>query len=98
MSRIKEKTARLESIDFVKGLAITGILFYNCYEAIYGWTAYDLFSYLNGGLISAYSINTNSLESTLRSLLKITGLGYQGVSVFIVLSGFLQVLSPGLFF
>jgi peptidoglycan/LPS O-acetylase OafA/YrhL len=85
--------ARLEPIDFVKGLAITGIMFFHCYEAIYGWPGHDLFRYLNGGLVSAYTLNLNTWESTLKSLLKITGLGYQGVSVFVVLSGFLQVWS-----
>ena len=89
----KKNMERLESIDFVKGLAITGIIIFHCYEAVYGWPGHDLFRYLNGGLVSAYTINVSSLESTLRSLLKITGLGYQGVPVFIVLSGFLQVWS-----
>jgi peptidoglycan/LPS O-acetylase OafA/YrhL len=89
----KKNMARLEPIDFVKGLAITGIIIFHCYEAIYGWPGHDLFRYLNGGLVPAYTLNLSSWESALKSLLKITGLGYQGVSVFVVLSGFLQVWS-----
>jgi putative ABC transport system ATP-binding protein len=89
----KKNMARLESIDFVKGLAITGIIFFHCYEAIYGWPGHDLFRYLNGGLVPAYTLNLSSRELALKSILKLTGLGYQGVSVFVVLSGFLQVWS-----
>jgi len=84
---------RLEAIDFIKGAAITGIIIFHCYEAIFGWPGHDLFRFLRGGLVSAYALNLDTWDSTLRSVLKITGLGYQGVSVFIVLSGFLQVWS-----
>lgn len=82
---------RLEAVDFIKGCAITGIVIFHCYEAIYGWPGHDLFNFLSGGLLSSYTLNFNSLDATVKSLLKFTGLGYQGVSVFIVMSGFLQM-------
>jgi len=82
---------RLEGVDWAKGAAILLITLFHCYEAIYGWPGHDLFGYLRWGLLRAYTVNASSWESTVRGLLKLTGLGYQGVHVFVILSGFLQM-------
>jgi len=89
--------ARIEVIDFVKGVAVTAIMVFHCYEAIFAWPGHDIFSFLAwpGGLLSAYALNFKSWELTVRSLLKLTGLGYQGLFAFVVLSGFLQMWTYG---
>ncbi len=89
----KQADMRLEGVDWVKGVTILAITLFHCYEAVYGWPGHDLFGYLWSGLARAYMINTSSWESTSRGLLKLTGLGYQGVHVFVMLSGFLQMWS-----
>lgn len=87
----KQPAARLRGVDWVKGFTIIGITVFHCYEAIYGWPGHDLFGYLWWGLVRAYMIDTSSWESVSRGLLKLTSLGYQGVHVFVILSGFLQM-------
>lgn len=82
---------RIEGVDFVKGVVITAIVIFHTYEAIYGWAGHDLFGFLRWGLVRVYLIDFSSWESTSRGLLHLTCLGYQGVHVFIVLSGFLQM-------
>lgn len=86
----KQSTGRLRVVDWVKGFTIVAITVFHCYEAIYGWPGHDLFGFLWWGLARAYMIDINSWESTSRGLLKLTALGYQGVHVFVILSGFLQ--------
>ncbi len=82
---------RIEGVDFVKGVVITAIVIFHTYEAIYGWAGHDLFGLFRRGLVTAYLVDFSSWESASRGLLKLTCLGYQGVHVFVVLSGFLQM-------
>lgn len=88
-----KQNGRLEVVDFIKGWAIIGITLFHCYEAIYGNPGTDLFSFLRGGLLSSYLFFPDSLGSIIKGLLQLTGLGYQGVSIFVVMSGLLQMLS-----
>jgi peptidoglycan/LPS O-acetylase OafA/YrhL len=87
----KQPAERFTSVDWVKGLTIIAITLFHCYEAVYGWPGHDLFGYLWWGLVRAYMIDISSWESVSQGLLKLTGLGYQGVHVFVILSGFLQM-------
>ena len=87
----EELAGRLEMVDWVKGVAIIAIMLFHCYEAVFGWPGHDLFGYLRTGLLTAYTVDISSWESAMRGLLKLTGLGYQGVHVFVILSGFLQM-------
>jgi peptidoglycan/LPS O-acetylase OafA/YrhL len=89
----KQPAVRLRGVDWVKGFTIIAITVFHCYEAIYGWPGHDLFGYLWWGLVRAYMIDISSWESVSRGLLKLTSLGYQGVHVFVILSGFLQMLT-----
>jgi len=82
---------RLEVVDFVKGVAITAIVIFHTYEAIYGWAGHDLFDLMPWGLLRGYIIDFSSWESISRGFLRLTSFGYQGVHVFVVLSGFLQM-------
>ena len=50
-----------------------------------------MFAYLEGGLISHYQFSLSSLATISSGLLKLTALGYQGVSVFVVMAGFLAL-------
>jgi peptidoglycan/LPS O-acetylase OafA/YrhL len=84
---------KVEVVDFAKGVAIFAIIIFHGYEAMFGWPGHDLCSFLQGGLIQWYSFSFNNLTSIYMGLLKLTSLGYQGVSVFVVMAGFLAVWS-----
>lgn len=89
----RQAAKRLEVVDWVKGVAITLVVIFHTYEAIYGWVGHDLFGLFLGTFklwrLQAYMIDFSSWESISRGLVKLTCLGYQGVHVFVVLSGFL---------
>ena len=78
---------KIEVVDFAKGVAIFAIVIFHGYEAIFGWPGHDLCSFLQGGLLEYY------FSSEYIDFLKLTSLGYQGVSVFIVMAGFLAMWS-----
>jgi len=82
---------RIKAVDFAKGVAILIIVIFHGYEAVFGWPGHDLFAFLPGGLVSRYFSSDSFYDP--RSLLKLTALGYQGVSVFVVMAGFLAVWS-----
>ena len=82
---------RLEGVDFVKGVAITAIIMFHTFEAIYGYPGHDLFGFLQWGIVRFYLGYFSFTGSPSIGLLHLTCLGYQGVHVFIVLSGILQM-------
>ena len=82
---------RIGFVDFAKGLAITWITLYHMYWYIYGLPAIKLF-FFGGDILSQY---VSALQSSLWNgvLRAASGLGYQGVSVFVIMSGLLQMWS-----
>ena len=85
---------RMKAPDFVKGVAIIGIVMQHCYEGLFGWPGHDLFSFLKEGVFSTYfRFDLSSLSSISKGMLKLTVMGYQGVHVFVIIAGFLAIYS-----
>jgi peptidoglycan/LPS O-acetylase OafA/YrhL len=82
---------RLNSIDFVKGLAIVWITIYHAYWHIYGNFDVELGGYMGDILPQYVSALRYSIWDGVVKV--VCGLGYHGVAIFIVMSGFLQMWS-----
>ncbi len=86
---------RMKAPDFVKGIAIIGIIMQHSYEGIYATSpSHDLFSFLKEGVFTTYfRFDLSSLSSISKGILKLTEMGYQGVHVFVIIAGFLAIYS-----
>jgi peptidoglycan/LPS O-acetylase OafA/YrhL len=84
---------RMATPDFVKGVAIIGIIMYHTYLYIFGQPMLDLFSFEEGIFFNYFKFNLNSAFTISNSILNLTGMGYQGVPVFVIVAGFLAIQS-----
>jgi peptidoglycan/LPS O-acetylase OafA/YrhL len=85
---------RMKAPDFLKGIAIIGIIMQHAYEGVYGTSAdHDLFSFFPGLFTTYFRFDLRSLSSISQSILKLTEMGYQGVHVFVIIAGFLAIYS-----
>ena len=85
---------RMKAPDFVKGIAIIGIVMQHSYEGLFGFSGHDLFSFLKEGVFTTYfRFDLSSLSSISKGILKLTEMGYQGVHVFVIIAGFLAIYS-----
>lgn len=82
---------RINSVDFLKGVAIVWITVYHVYIHIYGFPPVELDGF-KGDFLTQYI--SGFQFSIWDGIVKVVcGLGYHGVSIFVVMSGFLMMWS-----